>query len=323
MSELLDWLREAGFRGKALKTMYGIVMAESGGNPRALNDRAPDLSYGLSQINMIGALGPDRRRRFGLSSNDDLYDPVTNLRVAFRLSRGGRDFTPWTTYTSGRYKDHALPGKGGAAVVAGPPASGPGAASGLNPSPAAPAGKYLQALGATVAPTPKPTAPAGKYLQALGLEAAPAAQAAPPARRMAAAAGKKGKDSEGGLAAPGGGWGGSYNIARSMMEIARGQGLSVMSEKRETKMTASGGVSDHWQGSKDAYAYDLSNGQSPTPEMDETARRLARLLGVNYDGKSELVLTKTIGGYRYQILYRTSVGGNHFNHVHVGVRRAT
>jgi hypothetical protein len=26
------------------------------------------------------------------------------------------------------------------------------------------------------------------------------------------------------------------------------------------------------------------------------------------------------GGYRYQLIYRTYEGGNHFNHVHFGVR---
>jgi hypothetical protein len=120
---------------------------------------------------------------------------------------------------------------------------------------------------------------------------------------------------------PGGGWGGSYNIANTLANVAKGLGLTATSEKRDRKNTASGGVSDHWTGSKNSYAFDLSNGSAPTPQMDKAARQLIRMLGGSYDGKSELVRNFTVNGYRVQILYRTNVGGNHFNHIHVGVRR--
>lgn len=104
MANLLQTLQAAGFRGEALRTAWAVAMAESGGNPRAFNPRGRDLSYGLFQINMLGAMGPDRRQRFGLSSNEDLYDPATNARVAFAISRGGTDWSPWTTFTGGAYK---------------------------------------------------------------------------------------------------------------------------------------------------------------------------------------------------------------------------
>jgi hypothetical protein len=120
---------------------------------------------------------------------------------------------------------------------------------------------------------------------------------------------------------PGGGWGGSYGPATALAEIGRAAGLSAVSEKRDRRSTSSGGVSDHWVGSKNSYAYDLSNGSRPTAEMDRAAIRIARRLGVKYNGKGPLVLTKTIGGYRYQVLYRTQVGGNHNDHIHVGVSR--
>lgn len=102
--KLLSQLRKAGFRGEALKDMYGIVMAESGGDPHAYNPRGRDRSYGLAQINMYGDMGPARQRQFKLSSYDDLFDPLVNLRAAYRISSGGKDFSPWTTYTSGAYK---------------------------------------------------------------------------------------------------------------------------------------------------------------------------------------------------------------------------
>ena len=119
----------------------------------------------------------------------------------------------------------------------------------------------------------------------------------------------------------GGGWGGSKNIADQFAQVGISNGLQVVSEKRDRKATASGGVSDHWVGSTNAYAYDISNGSAPTGEMDRTAMQIIRSLGGNWDGKSAIVMNFHQGGYRIQVLYRTNVGGNHFDHIHVGVRR--
>lgn len=104
-TDLMSLVHEAGFQGNSANIMYAIVLAESGGRAKALNDNAGtgDLSYGLAQINMIGSLGPSRLAEYGLSSNDDLYDPLTNLKVAYALSDHGTNFKPWTTYTSGKY----------------------------------------------------------------------------------------------------------------------------------------------------------------------------------------------------------------------------
>jgi len=55
---------------------------------------------------MLGALGPERRRQYHLKSDDQLFDPDTNARVANRISGDGHDFTPWSTYTNGAYQHH-------------------------------------------------------------------------------------------------------------------------------------------------------------------------------------------------------------------------
>jgi peptidoglycan hydrolase-like protein with peptidoglycan-binding domain len=96
----------AGFNSGEAVTMTAICIAESGLNATALNDnpKTGDLSYGLSQINMIGALGPARRVEFGLHNNIELFEPDTNLRCAHRIYVRARNrFTDWSTYTSGRY----------------------------------------------------------------------------------------------------------------------------------------------------------------------------------------------------------------------------
>lgn len=122
----------------------------------------------------------------------------------------------------------------------------------------------------------------------------------------------------------GGGWGGSYSIAKSFADIGKSNGLAAVSEKRGTKKTKTGGTSDHWVGSAEAYAFDLSNtgdGGEPTPEMDRAAIAIAAKLGIKYDGKTPLVLTVKLNGYRIQVLYRTQLGGDHNDHIHVGVRK--
>lgn len=93
-------------------------MAESGGRARAYNPNADtgDNSYGLFQINMLGDLGPARLRQYGLARNEDLFDPTTNARVAFRMSGGGRDWSPWSAYKNGAYKKYLSAAPGGGAA---------------------------------------------------------------------------------------------------------------------------------------------------------------------------------------------------------------
>lgn len=312
MADLLTTLRQAGFQGEALRTAYGVAMAESGGNARALNPRAPDYSLGLFQINLHGPLR-SRIKQFGLQSEEDLYDPLTNAKIAYRMSGGGKNWQPWTTFTSGAYRKHKLPGS-----AAAQPTSSPADAQSRLP---AELQAYVQ------------RALKGKAPAFAGAQAAPAQAGVSSDIAMYVKRALKGKpyrpqmspdtaEASVSVPKPGGGWGGSFNVASGLAELGRANGLNVISEKRDRKHTASGGVSDHWTGSKNAYAFDLSNGDSPTPEMDRTAQMIAARLGVDYDGKSELVLTKTIGKYRVQVLYRTNVGGNHHNHVHLGVRLA-
>ncbi|HUQ59133.1 transglycosylase SLT domain-containing protein [Lentzea sp.] len=98
--------RAAGFDGQGLTIAVAVALAESGGDPRAHNSKPPDDSYGLWQINMLGAMGPERRGRYGLDSNRELFDPRVNAKVANSLSGDGKSWTPWSTYTSGAYRKY-------------------------------------------------------------------------------------------------------------------------------------------------------------------------------------------------------------------------
>ena len=109
--ELKELLTAIGFEGEALKLAWGIVMRESRGGPTSHNGNSDtgDNSYGLFQINMIGGLGTDRREKYGLTTNEELFNPVANARIAFLMSGGGKDFGAWgvgkNAYNGGKVGD--------------------------------------------------------------------------------------------------------------------------------------------------------------------------------------------------------------------------
>lgn len=80
--------------------------------------------------------------------------------------------------------------------------------------------------------------------------------------------------------------------------IAKRFGVLISSFLRPGARTTTGNLSQHAVG----MAADFSNGSSPTPQMDALAEWARKLIGKAF----------------YQVLYRTMLGGNHFNHVHIG-----
>lgn len=106
-SQIAAALRKAGFPDSELPRMTAAALAESGGNPRAHNPNAQtgDNSYGILQINMLGKMGEQRRREYGLKSNEDLFDPITNARAAKGIfdSQGPK---AWSVIRSGAYKKY-------------------------------------------------------------------------------------------------------------------------------------------------------------------------------------------------------------------------
>jgi hypothetical protein len=95
--DLVQMLKAVGFKGKGLRTAWAVAKAESNGRPFAFNGnaRTGDSSYGVFQINMIGNLGPDRRDKFDLDANAELFSPVTNAEIAFHMTKGGEDWSAW------------------------------------------------------------------------------------------------------------------------------------------------------------------------------------------------------------------------------------
>lgn len=100
-ADIAQLAASVGFPDPALAA--AIAMGESSGNPNAYNGRGDDQSYGLWQINMKGSLGPARRAQFGLTSNEQLYDPVTNARIAVAIFNQ-QGYGAWGAYTNGSYR---------------------------------------------------------------------------------------------------------------------------------------------------------------------------------------------------------------------------
>ena len=99
--ELKELLSLVGFKGKDLVVAWAVAKKESNGRPLAFNGnhKTGDSSYGMFQINMIDTLGPDRRTKFDLDSNAELFNPVKNAEIAYYMSNGGEDWSSWKGIT--------------------------------------------------------------------------------------------------------------------------------------------------------------------------------------------------------------------------------
>lgn len=78
---------------------YAICMAESGGVASKDNaglNRDGTVDYGLMQVNSIHA-------DMVAGDLESLRNPQVNVKVAYSLSKGGADWTPWSVYNNGKY----------------------------------------------------------------------------------------------------------------------------------------------------------------------------------------------------------------------------
>ena len=102
-NQLVELLKAVGFKGQGLKMAWAVAKAESNGRPFAFNGntKTGDSSYGIFQINMLGTLGPDRRDKFELDLNAELFSPVKNAEIVFYMTEGGTDWSSWSSYKKG------------------------------------------------------------------------------------------------------------------------------------------------------------------------------------------------------------------------------
>ena len=88
-------------------TAAAVAMAESGGNPFAANivtnpapGNLPERSFGLWQVNTLAHPEFDETQ---------LLNSAYNAHAALLVSASGTDWSHWTTYTTGKYRQY-MPG---------------------------------------------------------------------------------------------------------------------------------------------------------------------------------------------------------------------
>jgi hypothetical protein len=122
----------------------------------------------------------------------------------------------------------------------------------------------------------------------------------------------------------GGNWGGALP---KLISILPPGNWYAGSQKRGKVNTKSGGVSDHYSGNSTAYACDF--GLNSTFKGNKSAATkfcidVANNAGQNITSWSPYVGShlsfNTSDGYRVQIIWLSNVGGNHYDHVHLGVK---
>lgn len=92
-----------------VRMAYAICMAEA--------KKTPEQPYGIARWNNAG-LNKDGSVDYGLmqinsvhadmvgGNLESLYDPATNIKIAYSLSYGGKDWTAWSTYNNGSYREY-------------------------------------------------------------------------------------------------------------------------------------------------------------------------------------------------------------------------
>lgn len=83
--ELATWLYNAGFRGHNIREAWAIAMRESNGRPKTISNS----DYGLFQFNYPSWGGKS------WWSTSMLLTPEYNAKIAYQLSDGGKNWTPW------------------------------------------------------------------------------------------------------------------------------------------------------------------------------------------------------------------------------------
>ena len=93
--EIAQIMLRKKFPKEAIAKMLAISYRESRWQPGVRKNDDVEDSFGLFQINMKGNLGPVRRGHYGLSSNEELLDPLMNIKAARILFGDGQGIKHW------------------------------------------------------------------------------------------------------------------------------------------------------------------------------------------------------------------------------------
>lgn len=97
---------EAGFRGRGLTKAVCVMNAESARYTRAYyTNPSYSVDRGLFQINSVHANDPIFTSDTSYATIPEaIFDVRNNVAYAFKLSKGGTDWSPWMAYKSGKWR---------------------------------------------------------------------------------------------------------------------------------------------------------------------------------------------------------------------------
>lgn len=101
--QIANYAKVAGFTANGLVLAIAVALAESGGDTAARgynrdrNGTITSVDRGLWQINSAA---------HSEVSDNCAFDPTCCAQAAFRISSHGEDWSPWTTYVTGAYKQY-------------------------------------------------------------------------------------------------------------------------------------------------------------------------------------------------------------------------
>lgn len=105
---------------------------------------------------------------------------------------------------------------------------------------------------------------------------------------------------------------------------------SVWEANRRHGPTNTGNRSDHQGPPSERWAADMSHGSAvPTKKMDNLANAISETFGIGrinmktsgaMGSSQDVKYVDTKRGFKYQLIYRSTLGGNHDNHVHFGIQ---
>lgn len=106
-----------------------------------------------------------------------------------------------------------------------------------------------------------------------------------------------------------------------------GKPIKITTGTNHNKFTASGNISDHFSGHAADIGMFANGGTDDSPVGDRIMAAGCLLAGDSRQGARDKartggLFTFTHGNERIQCIWKTNEGGNHHNHVHIGVRPA-
>lgn len=97
---------------------------------------------------------------------------------------------------------------------------------------------------------------------------------------------------------------------------ALGYALTIGTGSNHNRMTTDGNVSDHWTG----HAGDIPMSGAQLTHAGQTALILAGMSPAEAMKQTGGLFNLEVGGHRVQIIFNSMQGGNHFNHLHIGIK---